>query len=106
MVVAPGWAALMVAVRVPVPPAVMGSDGGSSRERVGGGTVPYRVRSRKLPGTLVRRTCKVLLAWRITVRSKPATCWEKSEGPATWVPLSVMVALLTRLVPSGFPFWT
>ncbi len=46
----------------------------------------------------------MLFAWRVTARSNAGTCWEKSEGPATSTPFSQMVALLKRLVPSGFPF--
>ncbi len=39
------------------------------------------------------------VTWRTTLR----TCWFKSSGVRTTTPLSLMVPLLTRLLPSRLP---
>jgi hypothetical protein len=56
IVVGEDWVMVMVAVSVPMPPSAIGSVGGRRLVSVGGGTVPYRVSVRRLPGGLVRRT--------------------------------------------------
>jgi hypothetical protein len=106
MTVASGCPALRVAVSVPVLPWVTARLGGSRLLRVGGGMVAETVRTRKAPGLLVRRTWRVLFAWRETARSRPATPSPKSEGLATSTAFTQIFALLIRCVPLAFPFCT
>ena len=74
------------------------------------GCVPALVSSTltvmKLPGALVRRISKVLVACSVTVRSSTATFCPKSLGPRICAPLSLMVAEEMRFVPLALPFTT
>ena len=58
------------------------------------------------PGLLVSRTVSVVRGVRLTFRSRPATFWLKSEGPATSTPFTSIVAEETRFEPSASPFVT
>src|SRR6185503_422959 len=69
-----------------------------------GGNIPPMSMIRKEPGTLARLTSSVLAGTRVTERSNPATFWLRSLGERITTPLSFMVALDMRLVPSGAPF--
>src|SRR5947209_19470414 len=66
---------------------------------------PLRLIRKYDPGLLARVTTKVVVGVRVALRSSEKTFWLKSEGTATWVLLTVMVAEETRSVPSASPLW-
>jgi hypothetical protein len=95
-----------VAVRVPVAPNAMVNGFGVSAVGVGRILVPKTLIVTKLPGLLATSTCTFSVfggGVSVTVLSTTLTCCEKSLGPATWTPFTVIVPDEIRLPPLPSP---
>jgi len=93
-----------VAVSVPVAPTVMVSGLGVSVVGVGRILVPRRLIVKVPPlGSLIV-TCKVFVAWSVTVRSITVTFGVKSVLRTICTPFRTTVAAVTRCAPVASPF--
>jgi len=93
-----------VAVRVPVAPTVMVKGLGVSVVGVGRILVPRRLIVKVPPlGSLIV-TCKVFVAWSVTVRSITVTFGVKSVLRTICTPFRTTVAAVTRCAPVASPF--